>query len=274
MERIKLALEKSQAARRGSAPGKIAESSTARSNAGKETHSFVYTQTRSFPLDPEYLRSRHVISSQTDPVADEYKVLRTHVLQQMREQGLRSIAVTSPMPGSGKSLTAVNLSISLAREMNQTVLLVDFDLHNPKIATLLSAEPMPGLSDYLLHEKDIPELLVHPGIERLVVLPGNVSVADSSEMLSSPKVVRLVRELRERYETRILVFDLPPVLTSDDVLAFRPHFDAALLVAARAETRKADLQRTIELLGESKVLGTLLNKSRTGTARKRAKRKH
>ena len=267
MERIKLALEKSRIARDSGAQPPAMRNRDSRHSEAAETHSFVYNRTRGITLDAAYLRSHHVISSRADPVAEQYKVLRTQVLQQMRERGLRSLAVTSPTPGAGKSLTAVNLSISLAREMNQTVLLVDFDLRKPTIASLLTTEALPGISDYLLHDKPIQELLVHPGVDRLVILPGNEVIADSSEMLSSPKIVRLVEELRDRYASRILVFDLPPVLTSDDVLAFRPHFDAALLVASRGETRKADLRRTIGLLGDSQILGTLLNKSRPTATR-------
>lgn len=259
MERIKQALELARADRRRA--GKNAAASGARQRRRTHGHQeIVYTQTRSLEVAPDFLRRRHVISGRTDPVADAYKVLRTQVLQIMRDNDLRSLAVTSPTEGAGKTLTAVNLAISFAREMNQTVLLVDLDLRQPRVADHFSDEPMRGLSDYLLQDCPLNELLFHPGIERLVVLPGNQPVDHSSEALSSPKMVDLVTELRDRYESRILVFDMPPVLGGDDVLAFSPYFDSALLVAEAGRTKKSDLRRTVELLEKCALLGTVLNK--------------
>jgi len=123
-----------------------------------------------------------------------------------------SLAITSPAAGAGKSLTGVNLAISLAREVNQTVLLVDLDLKRPRIRQCFTDENLPGSSDYLLDDVPLHEILFNPGIERLVVLPGHKSLIQSSEMLSSPKMVNLVQEMKERYLSRIVILDMPPVL--------------------------------------------------------------
>jgi protein-tyrosine kinase len=262
VERIKQALERARAQQEHAGPGRHARGATPRSHEKAPVEQkIVYTETRTLELDPDWLRRHRVISGPTDPIANHYGVLRTHVLQRMRANQWRSLAVTSPNEGAGKTLTAINLAISMAREANHTVLLVDLDLRRPSIHRCLWREKLPGISDHILDDRPLPELFVNPGIERLVILPGHKSLTHSSEMLSSPKMVGLVDDLKNRYPSRLVIFDMPPVLVCDDVLAFSPYFDAALLVVAEGDTRKGDLQRSIELLDKTNLLGTVLNKS-------------
>jgi capsular exopolysaccharide synthesis family protein len=223
-----------------------------------------YTQTRKVALYPGWLRQNRVITGDTsDDYARAYKVLRTQVSQRMRGQGWRTLAVTSPGAGEGKTLTAINLSISLALEANQTVLLVDADLRRPSVHAYFGFEVEHGLRDYLQDGTPIEQILVHPEIRRLVVLPGGAPLVNSSEMLSSPVMLRLVQEVKRRYPARLVVFDLPPVLASDDVLAFSPYVDAALLVVEDGKTSREDVARAAELLqaANHNLLGTVLNKS-------------
>ena len=222
----------------------------------------VYSQTRRLNISVDHLRQNRVISGLSDPIAQQYNMLRTQVVQRMRANNWRSLAITSPMEGAGKTLTAINLAISLAREVNHTVLLVDLDLKRPRIRQYFSDEDLPGISDYLIEDAALADLFFNPGVERLVVLPGHKSLIHSSEMLSSPKVVSLVDDLKNRYPERIVLFDLPPVLACDDVLAFSPYFDSVLLVAEEGGTRKEDLKQSIELLEKSEIIGTVLNKSK------------
>lgn len=223
-----------------------------------------YTQTRKVGLYPGWLRQNRIITGEAnDEYARAYKVLRTQVSQRMRSQGWRTLAVTSPGPGEGKTLTAINLSISLALEANQTVLLVDADLCRPSVHTYFGFEVEQGLRDYLQDGAPIERILVHPEIRRLVVLPGGAPLVNSSEMLSSPVMLRLVQEVKRRYPSRLVVFDLPAVLATDDVLAFAPYLDAALLVVEDAKTSREDVARAAELLqaANHNLLGTVLNKS-------------
>lgn len=223
-----------------------------------------YTQTRKVSLYPGWLRQNRVITADTfDDYARAYKVLRTQVSQRMRAQGWRTLAVTSPGPGEGKTLTAINLSISLALEANQTVLLVDADLRQPSIHTYFGFDAEVGLRDHLQDAVPLERILVHPEIRRLVVLPGGVPLVNSSEMLASPVMLRLVQEVKRRYPSRMVVFDLPPILASDDVLAFAPYVDAALLVVEDGKTEREDAARAAELLqaANHNLIGTVLNKS-------------
>lgn len=264
MERIKKALERARRERaEGTAPeaGRTARASAGAHDKAPVEQTIVYSQTRRIEVSPEYLQQQRVISGLSDPVAAYYSVLRTHVVQRMRANNWRSLAITSPAAGAGKSLTAVNLAISLAREVNQTVLLVDLDLKRPHTRQYFTDEHLPGISDYLIDDVPMNEILFNPGMERLVVLPGHRSLTHSSEMLSSPKMVNLVEEMKERYPSRIVLFDTPPVLACDDVLAFSPYFDAALLVIEEGVTRKEDLKRSLEQLEKTDLMGTVLNKA-------------
>ena len=183
-------------------------------------------------------------------------------MQIFRENKWNTLAVTSPGANAGKTLTAINLAISIAREVDYTVLLVDANLQSPGMLDHFGLAPRKGLSEYLTEDVPIADLLFKPGIvEHLVVLPGGRPLGNSSEMLSSPKMGRLVEEMKSRYPSRIIIFDLPPLLTSSDTLAFVPHVDAALLVVEEGTTRKDELERAADLLGATNIVGTVLNKA-------------
>ena len=264
MERIKQALERARE-QRGEAPAAAAPKPTqprrcehAPATAPQE---IVYTHTRQVEVDPEYLRRNRVISSLTDPIGEPYKILRTKVLQRMRANNWQSLAITSPTEGCGKTLTAINLAISIAREVNQTVLLVDLDLRRPQIHRYFTDQELPGISDYLVNDAPVADLLFNPkGVDRLVVLPGHTSVSHSSEMLSSPKMVKLVEELKSRYPSRLVVLDMPPVLACDDVLAFSPQIDGTILVLEECTTEKDEIERAATIM-KPNLMGTVLNKS-------------
>lgn len=224
----------------------------------------VYTHTRQVDLYPGWLKHNHIVTADSeDQAARAYKVLRTQVSQRMRQHGWRTLGITSPGRGEGKTLTAINLCISLALEPHHTVLLVDADLRQPSIHHYLGFEVERGLREHLLEGVPVEQILVHPQIRRLVVLPGSTPLGSSSETLSSPTMLQLVQELKKRYPSRLVVFDLPAVLTSDDVLAFAPYLDAMLLVVEESKTLRDELARAAELIQASNqnLIGTVLNKS-------------
>jgi Mrp family chromosome partitioning ATPase len=135
------------------------------------------------------------------------------------------------------------------------------DLRRPTIKHYFLEKAHPGISEYFTDDAKLNDILFNPGIERLVILPGNHSFTNSSETLSSPKMVKLVEELKGRYPNRIILFDMPPLLSCDDVIAFSPYIDAIMLVIEEGGTRKDDLKRAYELISEKNLIGTVLNKS-------------
>jgi len=223
----------------------------------------VYTRTRSLDIPLSVLRQRRVMAAyDKGPFVDAFKILRTQVMHRLRENNWNVLGVTSPGHGEGKTLTAVNLAVSLAMDTAQTVLLVDANLRHPSIHETFGLDDCPGLADYLLDDQPVEDLLVHPGIGRFVLLPGGRAISNSTEILTSPKMVALVEEFKHRYPARIIIFDLPPLLHTADVLAFSPYTDALLLVVEEGKTTADEVQRALSLVKNSRpVLGTVLNKA-------------
>jgi protein-tyrosine kinase len=264
MERIKQAMERARQERQagGSAGDAGPPSTPPPTGSGGAPPHISYTQTRVFKVDPERLRrNRLVVGGADESVVDAYRMLRTRVLQKMHENNWRSLAITSPGPGEGKTLTAVNLALSLAMEVNHTVLLVDLDLRRPTVHKLFGFEPDVGIVDYLFSEMPLSEVLFTPSVERLVILPGSTRQDNSSELLSMPRTRELVEDIISRYPERIVLFDLPPLLLVDDALAFAPYVDAFMLVVEEGETAKPALAEARDLLRKVNLLGTVLNKA-------------
>ena len=226
----------------------------------------VYTRTRVVECQEALLRRNRVVAAfDRGPFVEGYQLLRTQVLHRLRENRWNVLGVTSPRMQEGKTLTALNLAIMLAMETTQTVLLIDADLKQPSMHTLLGLGECNGLAEYLLEESPLEDLLIHPGIGRLVLLPGGRAIRRSAEALTSPRMSALMQETKHRYQARIVVIDLPPMLTSADVLAFAPSVDAILLVAEEGVSTRYDVEESIALVrGAAPILGTVLNQSGTG----------
>jgi protein-tyrosine kinase len=222
----------------------------------------VYTRTRSLDIPRSILRQRRVMAAyDKGPFVDAFKILRTQVMQRLRENRWNVVGVTSPGYGEGKTLTAVNLAVSFAMEITQTVLLVDANLRSPGINEAFGLEDCPGLTDFLLDDAPVEDLLIHPGIGRFVLLPAGRAIPNSTEVLTSPKMLALVEELKHRYPARVVIFDLPPLLHTADVLAFSPYTDALLLVVEEGRTTVEELERALLLVKDSRpILGTVMNK--------------
>ena len=221
-----------------------------------------YDKTRIERVTPQALADRRVVAGfSKHPQADTYRILRTQVTQRLTELNGNTLGIGSPNPGDGKTLTSVNLAVSMAMIPTQTVLLVDTDLRRPSIHEYFNLNPKCGLSDFLVDEAELSDCLIHPGIDRLVLLPAGRALHNSSEILSSPKMANLTKELKERYPERLIIYDLPPLLVSDDFLVFLPQIDASLLVVQEGKTHAGEIQRSIHLLENDNFLGTVLNKS-------------
>ncbi|MGH8188757.1 MAG: CpsD/CapB family tyrosine-protein kinase [Steroidobacteraceae bacterium] len=220
---------------------------------------------QSVTLDSEVLERNSILPQ----VADEgalraYKILRTRVLRRLETNNWHTFAVTGVTAGEGKTLTAINLAMALAQDVSTWVFLVDLDLHRPRVGEYLGlggARTQRGLSDYLLGDASLESVTYSPGMERLAVIPNFQPVANSSELLTSPRMQDLMRELEGERPRRIVVSDMPPVLASDDVLAFGPQLDGLLLVVAEGTTDRAQLRRAKEVLAEMNLLGVVLNRS-------------
>uniref|UniRef100_A0A7V6A3E1 Exopolysaccharide biosynthesis protein n=1 Tax=Desulfobacca acetoxidans TaxID=60893 RepID=A0A7V6A3E1_9BACT len=221
-----------------------------------------YSITRTVAVQPEVLRRHRIITSSDDSqVREEYKILRTHILQKTLTEQKNTLMITGPLPGEGKTLTAINLAISLSHEVHKTVLLVDADMRSPSVHNYFGFPQGKGLVDYLAGEATLPDLLVHPeGFDKLVILPGGRPVMGASELIGSPMMGNLVRELKHFYPDRYVLFDLPPVLSYADPLAFAPFVDGIILVVQMGKTSRDDIEKCVQVFKNFPVLGTVLNK--------------
>jgi capsular exopolysaccharide synthesis family protein len=198
-----------------------------------------------------------IVNSQRTPLSEAFKVLRTQVMQRMRANGWRSLAVTAARASEVKSIATVNFALSLAAEFDKTALLVDADLAEPQIGRLFGLSGRRGLRDFLLANVALPELIVNPGIEHLVLLPAGAPVANSAELLATDASTHLIQELQSRYPQRYIIFDASPVATADALTLFE-KVDAVLLVAERNQTTRKDLELCVEALRPFNLIGSVL----------------
>ncbi len=228
----------------------------------KPVQEICYTCTREVFLDVNAMVKNRLIAGSADPlVVEAYKLLRTHVLQKTLAEHRNTLMVTGPRPDEGKTLTAINLAISMAQELDQTVLLVDADMRAPSIHKYFGLTEGPGLIDYLEGGKSIQELLVHPkGFDKLVLLPGGQSSDWAAEFIRSGRMKDLVAELKNFYPDRYVLLDLPPMLSFADALAFAPLVDGIVIVIGARQTPREDLLRLREMLAGLPVLGYVFNK--------------
>jgi non-specific protein-tyrosine kinase len=232
-----------------------------------------YSETKIKRIDDHVLKKGKVISLFHDlEKVDQIKTLRTQILNKLKEIGGNSLLITSANPYEGKTFTAINLGVSIAQELDRTVLLVDCDLKNHSNTNqhksfgkdFFGTAMDEGLSNYLLEQAELQDLLINPGIERLVLLPAGRALPNSSEMLGSPRMEMLVNDIKCRYPSdRIVIFDSSSLLTSADSLVLTRFVDGILLVVEEEKTTMEDLKKVTELLKDQPVIGTVMNKSKS-----------
>ena len=230
--------------------------------ANRDIDKISYKKTAVVKLDQSNLERNRIVShAKNNLYSNVFDSLRTQVLHKMEENSWKTIAVVSPNPASGKTFVAINLAISIAQQPQKTAILLDLDLRRPKVANYLGLNVAQSMNDYLQGSAKLEDLMISPGIARLVVVPTMRPVAKSSEILSSSKVINLIQELRDRYESRIVIFDAPPILNSDDAMVLLPQVDCFLLVVANGMSTKAEIEEAMHYLPQEKLLGVVFNKA-------------
>jgi len=223
-----------------------------------------YEQTRVVSLNQEQLAKNRIVAfNKNNHLSLGFDILRTQVINKMLENGWRTLAITSPIPECGKTTVSINLAMSIAHHTNRTAMLVDFDLRRPTVSKTLGLPTDSSLNEVLSGKASIADALINPGLEGLVILPTAIPVKHSSEVLSSRKVENLVTELRERYAERIVIFDLPPLLGTDDTMIMLSQVDCVLVVVGNGMVSKTDLTECMRYVDPDKLLGTVLNKSKS-----------
>jgi capsular exopolysaccharide synthesis family protein len=215
------------------------------------------------PIDQSHVQDNRIVGfGGVSPNAlSAYRMIRTRLLQSMRTNHWRSIAVSSAGMGEGKSLTSINLALSLSREGNQNVFLIDLDMRRPTIAKYLGVSPPRGVQDFFDGHVDAASICFRIGAPGLVVAVATESRDNSSELLSSERLPQLIDYVFTVDPKAVLLLDMPPLLVADDALAVAPRVDAILLVATEGKTKRTDLAGAIELVQQFGLAGVILNRS-------------
>ena len=190
-------------------------------------------------------------------VAEQYRAIRGKLSQREESGGLRSLAVTSPARGDGKSITAANLALTMAQEVQRSVVLVDADLRNPSLHSLFAIDRQPGLSDVLAGEASLDEALVYMPELRLMLLPAGRTPDYPTEMLGSAAMRDAIDSLSARFDR--LVLDLPAALPLADVGTVTPLVDGVVMVVRAGVTQRPVLDQALSTFEQSKVVGMVLN---------------
>lgn len=191
--------------------------------------------------------------------AELFKALRTSLLFPADGQTPKTILVTSPLPGDGKSFTSANLSISIARGVEEHVMLIDCDLRKPTIHALFGYKQVVGLSDYLALEIDLAKALLKTPIEKLTLLPAGRPPKNPTELVSSKKMKILLEEVKARYDDRYIIIDSPPPSMAAETNAIVKYVDGVLVVVKAGRTPRSAVKQLVEQIGKDKMLGIVLN---------------
>ena len=279
MSKLKKALDKAQVSRGlenqkgvrgGRKPPTVARVTVDEAANLKEKLDISYSKTRVQKIENSVLKKGKIISHfhETEKI-DQIKTLRTQILDSLNKLKGNSLLVTSANPYEGKTYTSINLGVSIAQELQRTVLIVDCDLkthsnkHKQFAQDFFGITITKGLTDYLLGDAEISEILLNPGIDRLVIVPSGKTLPNSAELLSSPKMELLVDDFKSRYPAdRVIIFDCSALLAHTDSLVLTRYVDGILLVVEEKRTSTEQIKKVMELLKDKPIIGSVINKIR------------
>ena len=217
-------------------------------------------------LDPRVLlRERIVTRDKSDPAHIAFDALRTRLLKALHDNRWSRVAITSPTKGCGKTMVSCNLAFSLARQPETRCMLIDLDLRVPQVAQRLGqrsgqGDP-PAIEPYLLGEVPARDYFRRAGTNLAIGLNA-ARVWNAAELVQSRRVAETLAASWQLYRPNVVIFDMPPMLTSDDVLAFLPNVDGVLLVVGGGETKAGEIEECERLMAEhTNFLGVVLNKA-------------
>ncbi len=190
---------------------------------------------------------------------EQFRILKSKILYVKNGTPPKTILVTSSLPLEGKTTVAVNLAISIAQGVKEHVLLVDCDFRKPEIHKLFNLSPQRGLSDYLLGQVTIPEILLKTKTPKLSVLPSGKQVSNPADLLASERMKELIQELKNRYNDRYIIFDSSPLQLTSETMVLLSQVEGVILVVRAGKTNRNLVLNTIKEIEKEKLLGVVLN---------------
>lgn len=196
------------------------------------------------------------------PAADAaYRLLRSRLQNRLKQNNWFSLAIASASQSDGKSITSLNLGISIAREQQKPVYLLDLDMRNPSICKFLGIRGIRPLPDYFLGQAKPEDVLFQTSLPNLIIGGALLPADNASEMLAGPRFGELLAHIRLRAPNACVLIDLPPVNVTDEALLVGPRVDAFLVVVSEGKTERKHLAQALITLGEFTVAGVVLNRS-------------
>ena len=201
---------------------------------------------------------------------DQFRVIKRPLLDNATGKGAslavngNLIMVTSALPEEGKSFTAINLAMSMAMELNHTVMLVDADVARPSIMRKLGLQPAPGLLDLLLDEEvGLADVLLRTNIENLTLLPTGLPHPRATELLASDAMATLLEDMAKRYSDRIIIFDSPPLLITTEARVLASHMGQVVIVVQAEKTLQSEVQQALTTIEACPIRLMVLNQARS-----------
>jgi protein-tyrosine kinase len=221
-------------------------------------------------LDLDALATASIVTpaSPRSHLADQYRVLKRPLIANAMGKGAAQlkhsnlIMVTSALPGEGKSFTAINLAMSMAAELDHTVMLVDADVARPSVLRMLGLQPAPGLLDLLERKVEVVDVLLRTNVDKLTLLPSGTPHPKATEMLASEAMTRLLDDMATRYPDRIILFDSPPLLLTTESRVLATHMGQIVMVVHAGQTLQSSVQEALSTIEACPVKLMVLNKAR------------
>jgi Mrp family chromosome partitioning ATPase len=226
-------------------------------------------QRTAVPIDLALCRERRILvtseSNEDRAYVAAYRMLRTRLLHRVRTANWTTVAVTSAGPSDGKTLTTINLALSLAREKTREIVLLDLDMRKPSVCRALNVRPPQELSAYLEHGGDPNTLFMTIGSDNLLIAGCITPTENASEILGGSAFQELIDFIKKSTVDPLVLIDLPPVLVTDDALVLAPKIDSLLVIASEGHTKRSDLDSALALLSEFPIAGVVLNRAGEGS---------
>ena len=221
-------------------------------------------------LDLEALAAMGLVTPNAPrtPMADQYRVIKRPLIRNATGRGAEMlnhgnlIMVTSALAGEGKSFTSLNLAMSIAAELDHTVMLVDADVARPSVLRMLGLPPGPGLLDVLDESVDLADALLRTSIDKLTVLPSGTPHARATELLASDAMRKLLDDMARRYPDRIIIFDSPPLLLTTESAVLASQMGQIVVVVHAESTPQSAVRRALSTIESCPVRLMLLNQAR------------
>lgn len=263
MEKLQAAVEKARNARNQDPDGSqnarpaAGPAGTPRKSADRQQD--LWSALKPFDIVEERLLERRIVTREAGPSSAPFDILRTKILLQMRQNGWKRLAITSPMPNSGKTTVACNLALGTGRQKDLRTILMDMDLRDPSVDSFFGATPPYGMSELLTGQVDFCDQALLLG-DNVACSMAQRAESDPARLLLAEETTEVINRIDATYAPDLMIFDLPSMLVNDDTRAFLKNVDCALIVARANFTRYSQFDACEREIGEqTNVLGTVLN---------------